>query len=156
EKTTGSALFRQVRQSRHLTLMVLLLTIAVIVEAFIDYQYKLVAKQSIASKDHLTAFFGSITFYVGVFSLLFQMFVTNRILKRLGVGWAIQLLPAGLLAAFVALAIRPSLWAAAALQLVDGGFSYSIHRSGMELLYLPIPPQTRNAVKGFIDTFVDR
>jgi HEAT repeat protein len=26
----------------------------------------------------------------------------------------------------------------------------------MELLYLPIPPQTRNAVKGFIDTFVDR
>jgi HEAT repeat protein len=42
------------------------------------------------------------------------------------------------------------------LQLIDGGFSYSIHRSGMELLYLPIPPQTRNAVKGFIDTFVDR
>src|SRR6185436_1971769 len=54
------------------------------------------------------------------------------------------------------LAMRPALWSAALLQLVDGGFSYSIHRSGMELLYLPIPPQTRNAVKGFIDTFVDR
>ena len=36
------------------------------------------------------------------------------------------------------------------------GLSYSIHRSGMELLYLPIPAQTRNAVKGFIDLFVDR
>ncbi len=156
ERTGAGELFHQVRQSRHLTMMVLLLSAAVIVEAFIDYEYKFVAKQSFSSKDQLTAFFGSITFYIGIFSLLFQMLATNRILKRFGVGWAILILPAGLLVAFVALAIRPVLWAAAVLQLVDGGFSYSIHRSGMELLYLPIPPQTRNAVKGFIDMFVDR
>ncbi len=137
-------------------MLVLLLTVAVVVEAFIDYEYKFVAKQSFVSKDHLTAFFGSITFYIGIFSLLFQMLVTNRILKRFGVAWAILMLPAGLLISFLALAAHPTLWAAALLQLVDGGFSYSIHRSGMELLYLPIPPQTRNAVKGFIDMFVDR
>src|SRR5206468_7857870 len=89
-------------------------------------------------------------------ALLFQMLFTNRILKRFGVGWAIQLLPAGLLVAFIALAVRPGLWTAALLQLIYGGFSYSIHRSGMELLYLPIPPATRNAVKAFIDMFVDR
>lgn len=152
---SGQALFQEVRESRHLRLMVLLLIVAVIVEAFIDYQYKYVAKQSFASKDHLTAFFGTITFYIGIFSLLFQMFVTNRIMKR-GVVWAIMMLPAGLLVSFITLAVHPTLWAAALLQLVDGGFSYSIHRSGMELLYLPIPPQTRNAVKGFIDMFVDR
>jgi ATP/ADP translocase len=152
---SGKALFQQVRESQHLRLMVLLLIVAVIVEAFIDYEYKYVAKQSFASKDHLTAFFGTITFYIGIFSLLFQMFVTNRIMKR-GVGWAIMMLPAGLLVSFIALAVHPKLWAAALLQLVDGGLSYSIHRSGMELLYLPIPPQTRNAVKGFIDMFVDR
>jgi ATP/ADP translocase len=152
----GITLFRQVRESRHLTMMVLLLSIAVVVEAFIDYEYKFVARQSISSKDHLTAFFGGVTFYIGIFSLLFQTLVTSRILKRFGVGLAILLLPAGLFAAFLALAMRPGLWTAALLQLVDGGFSYSIHRSGMELLYLPIPPQTRNAVKGFIDMFVDR
>jgi hypothetical protein len=156
ETPKGKALFRKVRESRHLTMLVLLLTVAVVVEAFIDYEYKFVAKQSFVSKDHLTAFFGSITFYIGIFSLLFQMLVTNRILKRFGVAWAILMLPAGLLISFLALAAHPTLWAAALLQLVDGGFSYSIHRSGMELLYLPIPPQTRNAVKGFIDMFVDR
>jgi ATP/ADP translocase len=156
ETLKGKALFRKVRESRHLTMLVLLLSVAVVVEAFIDYQYKFVAKQSFSSKDQLTAFFGSITFYIGIFSLLFQMFVTNRILKRFGVAWAILMLPAGLLISFLALAAHPNLWAAALLQLVDGGLSYSIHRSGMELLYLPIPPQTRNAVKGFIDMFVDR
>jgi hypothetical protein len=154
--SSSPALFRQVRASRQLTLMVLLLTIAVIVEAFIDYQYKFVAKQSIPSKDQLTAFFGSITLYVGIVSLLFQVLFTNRILKRFGVGWAIQLLPASLFVAFLAIGMHPVLWTAALLQLVDGAFSYSIHRSGMELLYLPIPPEIRNAVKGFIDTFVDR
>src|SRR5439155_25324986 len=70
--------------------------------------------------------------------------------------WAILLLPAGLLVGFPVMSMKPVLWAAALLQVVAGGFSYSIHRSGMELLYLPIPPQTRNAVKGFIDMFVDR
>jgi ATP:ADP antiporter, AAA family len=156
EQATGRMLFRQVRTSRHLTMMVLLLSIAVVVEAFIDYEYKFVASQSIASKDQLTAFFGSITFYIGIFSLLFQTLATNRILKRFGVGWAILLLPLGLFVAFLTLALHPALWTAALLQLVDGGFGYSIHRSGMELLFLPIPPKIRNAVKGFIDMFVDR
>jgi ATP/ADP translocase len=156
EAPKGKALFRKVRESRHLTMLVLLLSVAVVVEAFIDYQYKYIAKQSFSSKDQLTAFFGSITFYIGIFSLLFQMLITNRILKRFGVAWAILMLPAGLLISFLAIAAHPVLWAAALLQLVDGGFSYSIHRAGMELLYLPIPPQTRNAVKGFIDMFVDR
>jgi ATP/ADP translocase len=153
--STGSRL-GQIRQSRHLSMMVLLLSVAVIVQAFIDYEYKSVAKLSFDSKDDLTAFFGTITLYIGILSLLFQLVLTTKILKRFGVGWAILLLPAGLLVASVLLTVNPVLWAAALLQLVDGAFSYSIHRSGMELLYLPIPPQTRNAVKGFIDMFVDR
>jgi ATP/ADP translocase/HEAT repeat protein len=156
QESTSGALFRQVRKSRYLSMMTLLLSVAVVAEAFIDYEYKVVARGTITSKDHLTAFFGSITFYIGVSSLVFQMLLTSRILKRWGVGSAITLLPAGLLGAFMIVVLRPTLWAAAVLQLVDGTFSYSIHRSGMELLYLPIPPQTRNTVKGFIDMFVDR
>jgi len=154
--SNSGLMLRQVLQSRQLTMMVLVLSVGVIVEAFIDYEYKLVAQQSIPSKNQLTAFFGSITFYIGIVALVFQLLFTNRILKRFGVGWAIQLLPAGVLIAFVALGIKPALWTAALLQLVDGSFSYSIHRSGTELLYLPIPPDIRNSVKGFIDTFVDR
>ena len=127
-----------------------------VVEAFVDYEYKSVAKQFFTSKDHLTAFFGTITLYIGIFALMFQMVLTSRILKRFGVGMAVVLLPAGLLGASVMLALWPVLWSAALLQIVDGAFSYSIHRSGMELLFLPIPPQTRNRVKGVIDMFVDR
>jgi len=156
EERPDEKLFNVVRQSRHLSVLALLLGVGVVVEAFIDYEYKFVARHAIPSKDHLTAFFGSITFYIGIGSLLFQLLVTNRVLKRFGVGWAILLLPASLVAAFLALAMRPELWAAAVLQLVDGTLSYSIHRSGTELLYLPVPPKTRNAAKGFIDMFVDR
>ena len=75
----------QIRGSRHVDDHILL-SVAVIVEAFIDYEYKVVAQQSIASKDHLTAFFGSVTFWIGILSLLFQLLVTTRVLKRSG--WA--------------------------------------------------------------------
>jgi ATP/ADP translocase/HEAT repeat protein len=153
---TTAKLLRQVRESRHLAMLVLLLSIAVVVEAFVDYEYKFIAKHSFGSRDQLTAFFGAITFYIGIISLVFQVVLTSRILKRFGVGSAILLLPAGLLIASLTLAAAPVLWAAALLQLIDGSFSYSIHRSGMELLYLPVPPATRNRVKGFIDMFVDR
>ena len=152
----STRLFRQICRSRHLALLMLLLTISVIVEAVIDYQYKFSASHAFGSKDQLTAFFGSITAYIGLLSLIFQIALTGPILKRFGAGVAILFLPAGLLAASVALALRPALWTAAALQIIDGSIGYSIHRSGMELLYLPVPSRQKNAVKGFIDTFVDR
>jgi AAA family ATP:ADP antiporter len=148
--------FDQILQSRHLSLMAVILTVSVIVEALIDYQYKFSAGQAFAAKDQLTAFFGSITAYIGVFSLLFQIFLTGPILKRFGAAGAILFLPIGLLAGSIALAIRPALWTAAALQLIDGGFGYSIYRSSTELLYVPIPPRLKNAVKSFLDTSVDR
>ncbi len=153
---TQSALLKVVRESPHLTMMVCMLGAAVIAEAFIDYEYKSVAREFLTSKDRLTTFFGTITFWIGIVSLLFQMLITNRILKRFGVGWVILMLPSALLGAFGLMAVRPVLWSAALLQLVDGTFSYTTHRAGMELLYLPVPPQTRNTVKAFIDAFVDR
>jgi HEAT repeat protein len=42
------------------------------------------------------------------------------------------------------------------LKLLDVCLSYSVHRSGMELLFVPIPERARASVKAVIDMFVDR
>jgi len=60
------------------------------------------------------------------------------------------------LAAFVLVALRPALWAVSILKLVDGALSYSVHRSGMELLFVPIPARLRASVKAMVDLLVDR
>jgi AAA family ATP:ADP antiporter len=157
-KTNGSevAVFSEIKKSPYLSLMVALLMAGVIVEAFIDFEFKAVAHQAFDTKDSLTSFFGTIASYGGVLALLFQTLLTNRILKRFGVGFAILLLPAALLAGFLVVTVWPALFALSILKLIDGGLSYSVHRSGMELLYMPIPAKLRAPVKALIDLLVDR
>ena len=153
---SGSAIFSQVRKSPYLSMIVVLLLAGVIVEAFIDYEFKVIAHQAFDSKDRLTSFFGTIALYGGVLAFFVQTLITSPVLKRFGVGAAILMFPMALLAAFVLIAVRPALWAVSILKLTDGALSYSIHRSGMELLFVPIPARLRASVKAMIDLLVDR
>ena len=148
--------FKHIRQSRYLSRMVVLLLSGVVVEAFVDYEFKVLAQQAFDSKDALTSFFGTIASYGGFLALLMQTLVTGRLLKRFGVGYSILVFPSALLAGFLLVAARPALWAVSILKLIDGCLSYSVHRSGMELLYVPISTKSRAAVKGLIDLLVDR
>jgi AAA family ATP:ADP antiporter len=152
----ATRVFQVVRQSRHLSLLATLLLLGVVVEAFVDYEFKVTVTEAFMVKDQLTAFLGTVATCIGFLSLFIQLFLTSRILKHAGVGPAIMALPAGLLGASIVLAIKPTLLAAAALQVIDGALSYSVHRSSMELLYLPVAADIRNTMKTFIDTFVDR
>ncbi len=149
-------LLRLIWGSRHLTMLAAILGITVIVESFVDYQLKFLSNLAFDSQDQLTSFFGTLFAYLGIFSLLFQIFLTGRILKRFGVGASILFMPAGLFAGSLVLALSPSLLAVGFLKISDGSFRYSIHRSGIELLYLPVPMSIKNQVKGFIDMFIDR
>ena len=149
-------LLKLIWSSRHLTILTAILGITVIIESFVDYQLKFLSNTSFGSQDQLTSFFGTLFASLGAFSLLFQIFLTPRILKRFGVGASILFLPVGLFAGSLVLAFAPSLLAVGFLKVSDGSFRYSIHRSGIELLYLPVPMSIKNQVKGFIDMFIDR
>jgi ATP:ADP antiporter, AAA family len=156
QKAETLQLLKMILSSRHLTLLTAVLSITVIIDAFTDYQLKYISNQSIDTSDQLTSFFGTLTVYRGVLSFFVQVFVTPLILKRFGVGVAILFLPGSLLLGSAILALYPVRWAVALMKVSDGSFRFSIHRSGIELLYLPIPVKVKNQVKGFIDIFIDR
>ena len=149
-------LLRLIFNSRHLTLLTAILSLTVIIDSFTDYQLKYLSNHFYGSRDQLTSFFGSLSVYRGVLSLFFQLVMTPLVLKRFGVGVSILFLPVSLLLGSSILALYPLLWAAILLKVSDGSFRFSIHRSGIELLYLPIPLKVKNQVKGFIDIFIDR
>ncbi len=149
-------LLKLIFSSRHLTMLTAILGITVLVESFVDYQLKFLSDLHFSSQDQLTAFFGTLSIYLSALSLIFQISLTGRILKRFGVGASILFLPLGLFSGSLVLAIAPSLLAVGFLKISDGSFRYSIHRSGIELLYLPVPMSIKNQVKAFIDLFIDR
>jgi AAA family ATP:ADP antiporter len=49
----------------------------------------------------------------------------------------------------------PALWSAILIKSGDGSLKQSINKSAIELLALPIPTETKNQVKTFIDVFID-
>jgi len=150
-----SELFPTILRSRHLTLISGIIAITFIVSTLVDFQFSAIAKQTFKGDD-LTAFFGKFFSGLSIISFILQFFLTAGILRRLGVVGAILFLPIGIMLGTIGILFSIALLPAIILKTSEGGFRYSINRSGMELLYLPISIELKKKTKAFIDMFVDR
>ncbi|HXY48241.1 MAG TPA: Npt1/Npt2 family nucleotide transporter [Terriglobales bacterium] len=147
---------RLVLSSPYLRAIASVIWISSFVTALISWQFKAIAKDFIPAKDHLAAFFGDFTFYAGILALAVQLLLTSRLLRRFGIGLALFTLPVALLAASAYLLVASSLFAAVLLRGSDWVWRYSIDKSAVELLYLPLPARLKFQVKWFIDTVIWR
>ncbi len=149
--------YRAVKQSRLLWLIIALIAIAVMVSTFIDFIFKDIGYSYYAGdKDGMTAFFGRFYGRVSLISLAIQLLLSYRILRALGVGGALLMMPLAVLTGSVAVMAVPALLSAIFLKGAEGSLEYSIDRIGRELLFLPIPLDVKKRTKVFIDIFVDR
>jgi AAA family ATP:ADP antiporter len=83
------------------------------------------------------------------------LFITRRVVGVYGVGISLFFLPAGIFIGALSILIMPALWSAILIKSGDGSLKQSINKSAIELLALPIPTETKNQVKTFIDVFID-
>ena len=89
-------------------------------------------------------------------SLVLQLLLTGRVLRTVGVGPALFIVPTAMLMGSVGVLMLGTLVAAAALKASDQVLRYSIDKATVELLYLPVPAAHTFRVKSFIDTVVYR
>ncbi len=87
-------------------------------------------------------------------SLLAQLLLTTKLLRRFGVGLTLLILPVFLMAGSIAVLASGALWASTLLRGSDGVFRYSVDTSAVQLLYLPVPANIKLQVKSFIDTVI--
>ena len=155
KKESYAEIFKTIKKSRHLILIVGIIAMTMATSTFVDYQFKTISVQSFTTKEGLTVFFGTLYGRLSLISFLFQLLISYRFLRLFGVGGAILLLPFALAAGSTLLLIMPGLLAAV---LLKGGdvFKYSIDKTGRELLFLPVPLDVKKRTKVFIDIFVDR
>jgi AAA family ATP:ADP antiporter len=124
--------------------------------AVVGWQFKAMTSHVKHESQQMAAFFGAFTFWAGTASLLMQWLVTSRVLRRLGLAFALFVVPVSLtLGSFGYLAFG-TLAAVVTLRGLDQVLRYSIDRPTVELLYLPLPPEHTFQVKSFIDTVVWR
>jgi AAA family ATP:ADP antiporter len=142
--------------SPYLRAIAAVIWISSFVTAVVGWQFKAIAKEFIPAKDHLATFFGDFTFYAGILALLVQLLLTSRFLRRFGIGVALFTLPVALVATSVYMLLTGTLFAAVLLRGSDWVWRYSIDRSTVELLYLPLHSRVKFQVKWFIDTVIWR
>lgn len=143
---------RVVVESAHLRAIAAIVVLSSFVTAVASWQLKATAQQALGGTDALAAFFGAFNAWVGVLCVLTQFLLTAGILRRLGLGAVLFLLPFGMLAGSAGLLLSGGLAAAALLKGIDKVLRYSIDRPAVELLYLPVSPASKLAAKSFIDT----
>ncbi|UCE25032.1 MAG: HEAT repeat domain-containing protein [Candidatus Zixiibacteriota bacterium] len=162
-KESLGQMFGSIKRSRHLLLIVGIITLTMMVASLVDFQFKAVSTlhyqdpvSGEVDKSALTAFLGLFYGRLSLVSIFLQILFTYRFLRILGVGGVILFLPLGLLVGSVALLINISLVGAVLLRGADGSLKYSVDKTGRELLFLPVPLELKKRTKVFIDMFVDR
>ena len=147
---------RSVFSSSYLCAIAAVICISSFATTLTGWQFKALAKQSSVGKDALAIFFGNFFFYAGLLALLFQLLLATRLLRRFGIGPMLFVLPIVVLAGSAGLLVLGTVGAALLLKGGDQVLRYSIDRSAIELLYLPLPHRVKLQAKWFIDTVVWR
>ena len=88
--------------------------------------------------------------------MITQVFLTGRIVRRIGVGLALAALPLVCVLGFAALGIAPTLTSIAVFQVLRRWSNYAIARPCREMLYTVVARGAKYKAKNFIDTFVYR
>lgn len=122
----------------------------------VDYLFKSTAALKIPPAQ-LGEFFARYYAVMNGVSLVVQLFVAGRIVRRVGVAGATGVMPSLLLLGSVASFLTGgALFPVLAMRMVDGGLRHSLNRVATELLYLPMPTAVRERAKGLIDTVLSR
>jgi ATP/ADP translocase len=142
-------------QTPHLRTIALIVASATLASTLVDYQFKELARGMFTTKEQLAGFFGAFYGWTGALALVVQLFVSARFMARAGISATIAVLPTVLLLGSTALLLVPSLLVATLVRGADSSMRKSLHRSVLEVLYVPLPSALRRKTKTFIDSVVD-
>lgn len=141
------ALIRDHPYVRPLAGLVLTSTVAV---TLTDYLFKTAVARAVPASE-LGVFFSLTYGVLNVLAFAVQVLVVGVLLSRFGVHRSLAVFPLLLATGSLGFLVTGGLLAALLLKGADGALRYSLHRTGTELLYLPLPDAIRARVKPFID-----
>lgn len=158
EPFSFSDITNAIARYRHLQVIIAIMTLTYVVDVTVDFQFSAMAQERYAGNQRaLTAFLGSFYgIWLNLITFVLQFFLTTFVVSHFGVGGALQIMPVSIGIASVASFLSPGVWSTGAARLTEAATRYSFNRTGMELLYLPLPRELRNRTKAFTDVFVDR
>ena len=154
--------FRLLRESRHLQIIALVISFASIGAAIIEQQLNMAADaakgqgSADAATNAITAFLAQVGLWMSSIGFVIQVWLTSRIHRYLGIGFALMILPVSLGTSGVVMLLNAALWAPALARILDQSLRYTVDKTTREILFLPLPGEIKLKAKSFVDVTVDR
>lgn len=137
----------------NLSLFMLLYSVT---STFLYFQQAHIAATAFSDRAARTEFFANIDLLVNVLTLVLQVFLTGEIMKRLGVGWTLAVLPLCGFLGFGLLALSPVIAVIVAAQVLRRVSNFALARPTREVLFTVLSREDKYKAKNFIDTVVYR
>jgi AAA family ATP:ADP antiporter len=146
---------RRVWADPYLKRLLMLTVMGPIVVMGTDFVFKSIVSQEVP-RAALAPFFARFNMAVNAAALTFQLLVAPRLMQNVAVVRNLCLLPGSLGLAAVGVSLAGSLPAALLLRGTDGVLRHSLHRAATEILFLPLSPATRGALRRLAEALGQR
>ncbi|MFQ5678784.1 MAG: NTP/NDP exchange transporter [Gemmatimonadota bacterium] len=158
EPLGGSALsgIRAVFRSPYLLGIAAFLALMTFSSTILYFQQAHLVGEAFADRGVRTAFYAKIDLSVNLLTILLQAYFTARIIRRIGIGLSLALVPALAFLGFFALGIYPLLAVLVVLQVVYRAGRYGITKPAREVLFTVADREGRYKSKAFLDAAVYR
>jgi ATP:ADP antiporter, AAA family len=103
-----------------------------------------------------TAYFANVDLWVNGLTLVLQLFLTGRVMARLGVGLTLAALPLVSIVGFLGLGLVPVLGAVVVFTVARRVTNFALSRPARETLFVPLSRNAKYKAKNLIDTVVYR
>ena len=146
------------RGSRQIQIIAIIISFGSLGAALLDQQVNMAAEvfKGAGQADSIGAFLAQIRFYTSAAAFVIQVWITPRIHRYLGIGFALLILPTNLSITAAIILLNNALWAPALARVTDQSFRYTVDKTTREVLFLPLPSELRQEVKPLVDVTVDR
>jgi len=123
---------------------------------FLYYQQAAIIEQHFTDRALRTSVLARIDVAVNVLTIVTQVFLTGRLVRLLGIGVTLALIPALSVLGFLGLGLMPSVGLLVTFLVLRRAGEFAVARPVREVLFTVIPREDKYKAKSFIDTFVYR
>ena len=106
--------------------------------------------------SQLVGSFAQFDYVAQIVTLITQVFITTHLIRKVGVGWTLAVLPLVTLAGFAVLAVWPVYGVMLIFQAVHRATRYAISRPSRETLFSVVTPSEKYKAKPVVDVFLYR
>lgn len=160
----GKGGFSLVLHDRYLTLIACMLLVANLVNTTGEYilsnaarEYALALNVSEGERrEVIKTFYSDFYLWVNLASFLIQAFLVSRIIDKVGVRWALFVLPIAAFGAYAAIGVVGGLALIRIAKIAENSLDYSLQNTVRQVLFLPTKRSVKYKAKATIDTFFVR